>query len=115
MPEEVKTRYGDCKYFPIRSIAFHCKVTDDSEAMFRPALYKIADYRPDDQASELSKEKIPETVVSMIGCYRNVARRSDRIKVAGTLEQVENVDSGAVFYQVVVGTGVNEEEYIWPL
>jgi len=114
-PEEVTSKYGTHRFSAIAPVNFTCTVSDDKEAMFRPALYKIADYKPDDQASELSGEKIPEVVVSMIGCYRNVARKGDKIKVAGTLEQVENVDAGAVFYQVVVGTGVNEEEYIWPL
>lgn len=114
-PEETYSKYGTHKFTAIAPVNFTCAVLDDSEAMFRPALYKIADYKPYDQASELSMEKIPQVVVSMIGCYRNVARKGDKIKVAGTLEQVENVDTGAVFYQVVVGTGVNEEEYIWPL
>jgi predicted nucleotidyltransferase len=51
----------------------------------------------------------------MIGCYRNVARRGDRVQVSGMLEQVENLETGEVFHQVVVGTGISEEEYIWPL
>jgi predicted nucleotidyltransferase len=114
-PEEVNSKYGTHKFSAIAPVNFMYTVSDDSEAMFRPALYKITDYKPDDHASELPKEKIPEVVVSMIGCYRNVARKGDKIKVAGTLEQVENVDTGKIFHQVVVGTGINEEEYIWPL
>jgi len=54
-------------------------------------------------------------VVSMIGCYRNVARRGDRIRVSGMLERVENLETGQVSHQVVVGTGTSEEEHIWPL
>jgi predicted nucleotidyltransferase len=83
--------------------------------MFRPAIYKIEDYKPDDSASVLSKDKVPEFVVSMIGCYRNVAKTGNKIKVSGMLEKVENVKTGEVFHQVVVGTGTNEEEYVWPL
>jgi predicted nucleotidyltransferase len=114
-PEEINSKYGEFKYTPINPISFHCKVKDDSQAMFRPAIYKIEDYKPTTAASTLPKEKIPELAVSMIGCYRNIAKLGDKIGVSGMLEQVENVKTGQVFYQVVVGTGTSEDEHIWPL
>jgi predicted nucleotidyltransferase len=115
-PEEVDSKYGMFTYKPIASVKFQCMVKDDNEAMFRPAIYKIEDCIPANSASSvLLNDKIPILVVSMIGCYRNVARRGNKIKVSGVLEQVERVGSGEVFHQVVVGTGMNEEEYIWPL
>jgi predicted nucleotidyltransferase len=83
--------------------------------MFRPATYKISNYKPLDAASELPLDKIPDRVISNIGCYRNGARQGSEIKVAGTLERVESIKTGDVFYQVVVGTATSEEEYIWPL
>jgi predicted nucleotidyltransferase len=51
----------------------------------------------------------------MIGCYRNVAKNGDKIRVSGMLERAENVETGEVFHQVVVGTSISEEEHIWPL
>jgi predicted nucleotidyltransferase len=51
----------------------------------------------------------------MVGCYRNVARKGDTIRVSGMLELVENVETGNAFHQVVVGTGTSEEEHIWPI
>ncbi|MGQ9551279.1 MAG: nucleotidyltransferase domain-containing protein [Candidatus Bathycorpusculaceae bacterium] len=114
-PEEIRSKYGLFKYTPIAPITFQCSVKDDSEAMFRPAVYKIEDFKPADSASKLTKERIPELVVSMIGCYRNVARQGCKIKVSGMLERVENIDEDRLFHQVVVGTGTSEEEYIWPL
>jgi len=114
-PEEVITKYGEHRYKPLTPIRFQCKVKDDSEAMFRPATYKIEDYTPLNQKSMLLKEMIPETVVSMIGCYRNIARKGQKIEVSGMLESVEKVDGGETFYQVVVGTAGSEEEYIWPV
>jgi predicted nucleotidyltransferase len=114
-PEEVNSKYGTFTYTPIAPVKFYCTVEDDSEAMFRPAIYKIADYEPVKPFSALSKEKIPELVVSMIGCYRNVARKGDKIKVSATLERVENLETGEVHHQAVVGTGTSEEEHIWPL
>jgi len=114
-PEEINSKYGTHRYLPIAQVKFHCKVKDDTEAVFRPAIYKIADYEPADEASALDEERIPDLVISMIGCYRNVARRGGRIRVSGMLERVEDLETGQNFHQIVVGTGTNEEEYIWPL
>ena len=83
--------------------------------MYRPAIYKINNYKPQDDQSELDLEQIPIQVVSNIGLYRNVARVGSDIKVAGKLERVESTCNSEVFYQVVVGTATSEEEYIWPV
>jgi predicted nucleotidyltransferase len=68
-----------------------------------------------DAQSEVDIDKIPAIVASNIGCYRNVARAGQQIKVAGTLEKAQSAKDGSVFYQVVVGTATSEEEYIWPI
>ena len=114
-PEEIRSEYGTLKYAPLALAKFDCKIKDDSEAMFRPAIYKIEDYRSADESSAFTKNKIPELVVSMIGCYRNIGRKGDTIRVTGMLERVENLQTGQIFHQAVVGTGVNEEERICPL
>ena len=114
-PEEVSSKYGTHKYVPVIHVRFQCAVRDDGEAMFRPAICKIENYEPVYSASMLSEDKIPEVVISMIGCYRNVAKRGSKIEVSGMLERVENVKTGEISYQVVVGTGTNENEYIRPL
>jgi predicted nucleotidyltransferase len=114
-PEEVKTRYGMVRFSSLDPIRFRCTISDDTEAMFRPATYKIKNYRPLDAASELPLDKIPDRIVSNIGCYRNVARKDGEIKAAGQLERVESIKTGEVYYQVVVGTATSEEEYIWPV
>jgi len=113
-PEEVRSKYGDHKYSQVIPVAFSCTVTDDSQAMFRPAVYRITDYSPLNPTSEIPKDQKPSTVVSMIGLYRNVARKSEQIEVSGFLERVEHVKTGKVHFQVVVGSGTLEDEYIWP-
>jgi predicted nucleotidyltransferase len=114
-PEEIKTWYGMARFSSIDPVRFQCTVSDDTEAMFRPATYKITSYKPLDAASELPLDKIPDRVISNIGCYRNIARQDSEIKVAGQLERVEEIKTGDVHYQVVVGTATSEEEYIWPV
>ncbi|HLN89073.1 MAG TPA: hypothetical protein VK253_03315, partial [Candidatus Binatia bacterium] len=114
-PEEVKIRFGDYTYTPLAPLRFAATICDDSETMYRPAVYKISNYQPQDDQSELDIDKIPVQVVSNIGCYRNVARAGQQIKVAGTLEKVQSTRDSSSFYQVVVGTATSEEEYIWPI
>ena len=111
-PEEIDTKYGEHVYTPIKTVSFECKVVDDSESMFRPAIYKIAKYRPLNEESKLERSMVPEKVVSMIGCYRNIARKEQKIRVLGMLERVESLQKAEVFYQVVVGSGTVDNEYI---
>ena len=113
--EEIDAQHGKLKYTPVKNVSFSCEVVDDSENMFRPAIYPIKNYQPEDSASELSEEQVPARVLSMIGYYRNVARKGDCVKVLGTLERVENVETGEVSYQVVVGTATREKEYLEPV
>ncbi len=113
--EEIDAPHGKLKYTPIKNVSFSCTVVDGSQNMFRPAVYPIRNYQPEDESSELSPEQVPEKVQSMIGYYRNVARTGDQIKVSGTLERVKNMETDEVSYQVVVGTATREKEYIEPI
>jgi uncharacterized protein len=112
---EIKTQYGDYTFTPLAPLRFIATVCDDTETMYRPAIYKISNYVPEDAQSELDLEQIPIQVASNIGCYRNVARAGQQIKVAGTLEKAQSTRDESSFYQVVVGTATSEEEYIWPI
>jgi len=114
-PEEINTKHGKLHYIPIKNVQFASVVVNDNENMFRPAIYPINEYKPLDLASELSDEQIPAMVTSMIGYYRNVARTGDKIRVSGTLEKVENIETDEIYYHVVVGTGVHGNEYIEPV
>ena len=113
--DEIDAPHGKLRYNPVKNVSFRCEVVNDSENMFRPACYPIKDYHPDNSASELSEEQVPSRVLSMIGYYRNVARTGDMVKVSGTLEQAENIETGAVSFHVVVGTATREKEYIEPV
>lgn len=114
-PEEIKSKFGEYTYTPLAPVRFWATICDDTETMYRPAIYKITNYKPMDPQSELQLEQVPSQVTSNIGCYRNVARTGQQIKVAGTLEKATSTKDGNVFYQVVVGTATSEEEYIWPM
>ncbi|MEM2102319.1 MAG: hypothetical protein QXM22_02255 [Candidatus Bathyarchaeia archaeon] len=114
-PEEIKTKYGTFKCSPIKPVKFYCDITDDHEAMFRPAIYGIKNYVPIDKNSILAENMIPTKVISMIGYYRNVARKGERVRVSGLLEQTEHTKTKKTNLQVIIGAATNEDEYIWPL
>jgi len=111
--EEIAFKYGEYKYSPVKPVTFQCQVVDDKETMFRPAIYAITNYQPLNPTSKLAENKKPAKVVSMIGCYRNVAQHGEKVRVSGMLERVKNVKTGEFSHQVVVGTGTREDEYIW--
>jgi len=113
--EEITSKYGEYRYSPVKPVTFSSQIVDNSEAMFRPAIYQISNYQPLDSTSKLGESEIPTKVVSTIGMYRNVARCGDAVRVSGTLERAEKVNDSDVHYQVVVGTGTREDEYLWPL
>jgi predicted nucleotidyltransferase len=115
LPNEVTEKYGDYRYSPVKPVKFQCVISDDSEAIYRPAIYRFKDYTPSDEQSKLSPDQMPTQILSNIGCYRNVARTGDKVRVAGMLEKMENTKTGAATYQVVVGTATSEEEQIWPM
>ncbi len=94
-PEEIKGKFGDYTYTPLAPVRFLATVCDDTETMYRPAIYKISNYQPMDAQSELDIDKIPTQVTSNIGCYRNVARSGQQIKVAGTLEKAQSTNDGS--------------------
>ncbi len=113
--EEISSHYGEYRYLSIKPLVFSCKVVGDDEGMFRPAIYHIVNYEPLDSSSEIENENVPIKVVSMLGCYRNMARVGDALKVSGMLERVEKMETGEIHHQVVVGTTTWKEEYLWPI
>jgi predicted nucleotidyltransferase len=112
--QEINSKYSQLNFKPIKNITFNCQVINDHENMFRPAIYSIKNYKPQNLESKLSKDQIPTKVLSMNGYYRNVARGGDWIKVSGTLESIENNTNNKIKFQVIIGTGKGEKEFIEP-
>jgi predicted nucleotidyltransferase len=115
LPNEVTDRYGEYRFLPVHPVKFQAVISDDTEAIYRPAIYRFSDYVPADEQSKLPAEQMPTRILSNIGCYRNVARKGDKVKVSGMLERMESTETGKSTYQVVVGTATSEEEQIWPM
>lgn len=114
--EEITEHFGDLNYINSeRHLSFICKVTEDRESLFRPAIYGVSGYRPLDPQSHVEADMRPSQVVSMIGELRGIAFKGDEIKVSGSLEKAEDARTGKLcFYRVVVGSGAikPQDEFI---
>jgi hypothetical protein len=78
---EIREAYGDRSYVPLGHAVVEARVTNADEAMFLPALYRVADVR--------WREGGPgslEEVVAFEGLYSSAAEAGERILVAGHLE-----------------------------
>jgi len=89
---------------PIGPAKVVCRVLDDSEAMFRPAVYRVETLEVlegGEHAWRVSE------VVSMVGAYRMYARPGEVVEVRGFLEEAEL--HGRAWTRLVVGSAVQEE------
>ena len=111
---EIRNTYNTFEYKIIKSIQFQCKIIDNSQAIFRPAIYKIKNFQPFNTHSKLNSNIRPCEVVSMIGEYRDVIQKDQLAKVSGMLEMVKNRKNNKIYYRVVVGSGTGEE-FILPV
>lgn len=112
--EELRREYGRFRYSSIRPLHFYCDIVDSKESMFRPAIYHIEEYFAADDKSIITKTHRPSQIVSMIGEYRDIARKGDEVEVKGMLERVEKMDNKEEYYRVVIGSG-SGEEFMWPV
>lgn len=92
-------------YKPVAKIKALCEVIDDTESVFRPAIYKIRVLNIISGPIEYS-DAISE-VVSMIGLFRSIAFNGDLIVVKGMLEQVQS--EREKWFRIVVGSGLGDE------
>ncbi len=98
LPQEIP-KY-DRKRSTIGLISAICKVIDDSEAVFRPAIYKV-------KCIKKSMNANIRNVVSNIGQHRFLAINGAQIRVEGILEKV--IEKNETYYEIIIGTGISNE------
>jgi hypothetical protein len=78
---EIREAYGDRRYTPLGRAVVEARVSDAGEAMFLPAVYRVADVR--------WREGGPgplDEIVAFEGLYCGAAEAGERVLVAGHLE-----------------------------
>jgi predicted nucleotidyltransferase len=78
---EIREAYGDRRYTPVGRAVAEARVAGDDEALFLPAVYRVADVRwREGEAGPLDE------IVSFEGLYCGAAADGERILVTGHLE-----------------------------
>ena len=95
-------------YRPVGPVEVECLCVNDIEAMFRPAIYGVQDCTSSDGGEDVTDVS---DVVSMIGSYRDLVSRRERMRVRGFLEEVAQGDKS--WLRVVVGSGRAGEYLDW--
>jgi len=96
------------RYTPIGPVEAECLCVGNDEAMFRPAVYHVRGCTSMDGGSDV--EGVSE-VVSMIGSFRDLVSRGERMRVRGFMEEVIRGDES--WARIVVGSGRAEEYLDW--
>jgi predicted nucleotidyltransferase len=79
--DEIREAYGDRSYAPLGRAVVEARVTNADEAMFLPAVYRVADVRwHEGEPGSL------EEVVAFEGLYSSAAEAGERILATGHLE-----------------------------
>lgn len=98
---EITEVYGDFQYMGRGAATLQAEISDSSESMFLPAVYKIKNVHV------CEGEDVPVAeVVSYEGVYCDVFSEGDKIKARGRLEQVDGK------YRLVLGTLRVKDQYI---
>ena len=106
---ETRMSYGQETYTPCGQVTIESVVSDNSDSVFLPAIYKIND------VNFLNGSQLVEVteIISYEGLYDSLADNGDQIEVKGKLEKVENQETKKIHYRVVVGSSEGKgKEYI---
>jgi len=96
---EVEEQYGDVYYEYFGYVKVVATVVDDSEALFTPCSYKIADAK----VVEGKKLEGIAEVVSFRGRFCEQAKVGEIIVVQGKVERVTDKRKGCKHYRVIIG------------
>jgi len=110
--DHVINSYDLVRYEPKFLVRGEAKISDNSESAYRPAIYQISNFRSLNK--KILLEMVPTRVVSMIGEYRDIAQRNQKIEFNGLLEEVTDIKTSSQYYRVFIGSE-NEGEYMKPI
>jgi len=99
--EEITETYGDRTHIPLNTVQGDAEISDSSESIFLPAIYKLRDV-------ELEGENFPITsLASFESIFCDMFADDDRISFSGKLEKISDGT-----YQVVIGGAGSTPSYI---
>jgi len=103
---EVEEKYGDIQYRNVGHASIEALVVDDSEGIFTPCTYRIANPR----FLEGSKSELVKEVVSFRGRFCEQAKAGERIVARGKIERVTDTRNESQHFRLLVGN--DHEDFI---
>jgi predicted nucleotidyltransferase len=99
---EIDEAYGDFTYFPKGTIFGTANISDSSESVFLPVIYKVEEI---DSEFDFDIRQL----VSYEGMFSDTFRVGERVEFSGILEKVSGRDN---FYRVLIGGSGSKDSYI---
>ena len=93
--DEWQENYGNRRYFPAGRSTVQATVSNDTESIFTPCVYRLID------AEGARRPQAPSEIISFRGRFCEQAHTGERIRARGSLERV--VDQRGDDYRLVVG------------
>jgi hypothetical protein len=110
--EETHERYGDEKYKPLGFVKINARIIENSEAIFLPCKYKLADVEIIEGRKD-SAIDIKE-LVSYEGLYCDLVEKDETVLAFGKLEKVIYKNKEA--FRILIGSiDAHSKDYIIPL
>ena len=97
---EITNNYGDHFFHSLGIVKGEAIITDTSESLFNPHIYKIEKFK---NSKECISKDIKE-VVSYSGIYGGKFEINDEVALHGKLEIVENKTTGTLFHRIIIGS-----------
>ncbi|MBS7632132.1 hypothetical protein KEJ15_00700 [Candidatus Bathyarchaeota archaeon] len=105
---EVKEKYGNVRYVNIGRARIKATITDDSEAIFTPCIYRIGNVQP---ITGFAAETIEE-IVSFRGRFCEQAKKGETVIAEGKVERVVDRKHGSKHYRLLLGN--RPEDFMIP-
>jgi len=104
---EIREKYGDRLYEPKGEVEGIATISDSSESVFLPAIYKVEDViiRRGERVDDILE------IVSYEGMFSDVFYEGERVKFKGKLERVVDVH-GYEYHRVLIGSTQVPHSYI---
>ncbi|MBN2334949.1 hypothetical protein JXL21_05275 [Candidatus Bathyarchaeota archaeon] len=101
--EEITETYGDLTYHALGRVKGTATVSDASESIYLPAVYKLKDAKLETRDTEVSK------IVSYEGIYGGLFEVGEKVEFSGVLERYEGKEEG---HRVVLGGAGSTGGYV---
>ena len=106
--EEEAERYGERIYRPLGPATVRARVSDASQSMFLPAIYRV------EEASVVEGPRVRglREICSYEDLYADVAREGEEVLARGKLEMVIDKREGTTYYRLLIGSLIGGEEFL---